>query len=325
MLGMGAWLVINMQASAGVMIAATVLLSRALAPVEHLISGWRSLLDARAAWSRLSERTTSPTEKHKVTLPDPVGTLDVERLSYAFAANRPPVIRNLNFSLPAGQSLGVIGASASGKTTLLRLLLGIWRPQAGAVRLDGADVAHWDRTQLGAHIGYVPQDVELFAGTVGQNIARLSSATDPITSEAIVRAAQLAHAHDMILQLPDGYDTQIGEGGAVLSGGQRQRIALARAMFGEPTLIVLDEPNANLDAAGEAALLAALQDLKACGVTVVIVTHSPTLMSSLDKLLLLKNGSLELFGPTAAVLARLNAGSSKVVAFSPAKNTEALA
>jgi PrtD family type I secretion system ABC transporter len=325
MLGTGAWLVIDMQASAGVMIAATVLLSRALAPVEHLIGGWRSLLDARAAWSRLSERTTSHADQQKVALPNPVGTLDVERISYAFASNRPPVIRNLSFSLPVGQSLGVIGASASGKTTLLRLLLGIWRPQSGAVRLDGADVAHWDRNALGAHIGYVPQDVELFAGTVGQNIARLSTANDASTSEAIVRAAQLAHAHEMILQLPEGYDTQIGEGGAVLSGGQRQRIALARALFGEPKLIVLDEPNANLDSAGEAALLAALQDLKARGVTVVVVTHNPTLMSSLDKLLLLKNGALELFGPTAAVLARMNAGSSRVVAFNSAKNTEALA
>jgi PrtD family type I secretion system ABC transporter len=326
MLGIGAWLVVDMQATAGVMIAATILLSRALQPVEHLISGWRSLLDARGAWHRLGERTANTSARNQVALPAPVGRIDVERLSYTFAASKPPVIRNLNFSLRAGESLGIVGASASGKTTLIRLLLGIWRPQTGAVRLDGADIAHWERTALGAHVGYVPQDVELFAGTVAENIARLNANAAAGTSEAIVRAAQLAHAHEMILQLPEGYDTQIGEGGAVLSGGQRQRIALARALFGEPRLVVLDEPNAHLDIAGEAALLAAIADLKARAVTIVMVTHSPALMAPLDKLLLLKNGSLELFGPAPAVLARLGAGSpSRVVAFSSAKNTEALA
>ncbi len=189
-------------------------------------------------------------------------------------------------------------------------------------------MSRWDRDALGAHVGYLPQDVELFAGTVGENIARLGAASGAGASERIVRAAQLAHAHEMILQLPDGYDTQIGEGGAVLSGGQRQRIALARALYGEPRLVVLDEPNANLDTAGEAALLAALAELKARGVTVIMVSHSPTLMSALDKLALLKNGALELFGPSAAVLARLRLAAATATASCPsrpARPAEALA
>jgi ABC-type protease/lipase transport system fused ATPase/permease subunit len=203
------------------------------------------------------------------------------------------------------------------------LLLGLWRPQTGIVRLDGADISRWDRDGLGAHIGYLPQDVELFSGTVAENIARLGETSGPAASKRIVRAATLAHAHEMILQLPDGYDTQIGEGGAVLSGGQRQRVALARALYGDPRVVVLDEPNANLDAAGEGALLAALSDLKARGVTVIMVSHAPALMAALDKLLVLKNGALDLFGPSAPVLARLQSP-SRVVSF-PAKSTEATA
>jgi PrtD family type I secretion system ABC transporter len=320
MLALGAWLVIDMQASPGVMIAATILLSRALQPVEQLISGWRSLLDARGAWRRLGERGASMLPEPKLQLPVPTGRIEVERLTYALAPTRPPLIRNLNFSIAAGESIGIIGASASGKTTLLRLLLGLRRAHSGCVRLDDADISQWDRSALGTHVGYLPQDIELFAGTVAENIARLGPTLD---SDAIVRAAQLAHAHEMILQLPEGYETQIGEGGAVLSGGQRQRIALARALFGQPRLVILDEPNANLDGVGEAALLAALADLKARGVTVILVTHSARLMAAFDKLLLLKQGALEMFGPTAAVLARLR-DPSRVVAFS-SKNIEALA
>ena len=325
-LALGAWLVIDLKASAGVMVAATILLSRALAPVEFLISGRRAMIEARGAWRRLSERIASPASP-TVALPAPAGRLDVERLAYTFAGTRAPLIRNIAFSLQPGDSLGVIGPSACGKTTLLRLLLGLWRPQTGAVRLDGADISRWDRDALGAHVGYLPQDVELFAGTVGENIARLGETLGAQASERIVRAARLAHAHEMILQLPEGYDTQIGEGGAVLSGGQRQRIALARALFGEPRLVVLDEPNANLDLAGEAALLAALADIKARGVTVVVVSHNPTFMAALDKLALLKNGALEMIGPSAAVLARLRASPapSRVVSFPAARQSEVTA
>jgi PrtD family type I secretion system ABC transporter len=322
--------VIDLQSSAGIMVAATILLSRALQPVENLIGGWRTLLEARDAWARLGERSapasvtvTSP----NIFLPVPTGRIEVERLAFTFAPSRPALIRNISFSISAGQSLGVIGASASGKTTLARLLLGLWRPQAGVVRLDGADISRWDRDALGEHVGYLPQDVELFAGTVGQNIARFREASGAAASEKIVHAAQLAHAHEMILQLPDGYDTQIGDGGAVLSGGQRQRIALARALFGSPRLVVLDEPDANLDLAGQAALLVALANLRSHGATVIVVSHNLDLMSALDKLLVLKNGALDLFGPSAAVMARLNMApqANRVVAFPPARKDEALA
>jgi PrtD family type I secretion system ABC transporter len=327
MLGLGAWLVIDMQASSGVMIAATILLSRALQPVEHLISGWRALADARGAWQRLSERDADMPAEMAVALPQPRGAIDVDRLAYAFGPSRPAVLRNVSFALAPGESLGVVGASASGKTTLVRLLLGLWRPQTGCVRLDGADTSRWARDALGEHVGYLPQGVELLSGTIGENIARLGAVSGAEISERIVRAARLAHAHEMILQLPDGYETQIGDGGAVLSGGQRQRIALARALYGDPRLVVLDEPNANLDTAGEVALLAALADLQARSVTVIVVTHSPMLMAALDKLALLKNGTLEMFGPATAVMTRMRqpAAAQRVVAFPPGKTSEASA
>jgi PrtD family type I secretion system ABC transporter len=302
MLGAGAWLVIDAHASAGIMVAATILLGRALQPVEHLISGWRMQVEARGAWRRLNERSVAQATSG-LALPAPTGRLEVERIVFTIAPMRPALIRGVGFALEAGESLGLIGPSASGKTTLIRLILGIWTPQAGVVRLDGADIARWDRDALGACVGYLPQDVELFAGTVAENIARLG-AVDP---ERVVEAARLAHAHEMILRLPEGYDTQIGEAGAVLSGGQRQRIALARALYGSPRLVVLDEPNANLDGDGERALAGALEALKARGVTVIMVGHRPAMMSRLDKLAVLRDGTLEAFGPSAAVLPRLRA------------------
>ena len=325
MLAVGAWLVVDMQASAGIMIAATILLSRALQPAEYLISGWRTLTDARNAWRRLNNRAATASPETTVDLPAPMGRIDVDKLVYAFGAGKAAVIRNLSLSIAPGESLAIIGPSASGKTTLVRLLLGLWRPQTGIVRLDGADIARWNRDALGQHIGYLPQDVELFAGTVGENIARLGDVSGGIDSERIVRAAQLAHAHELILQLPDGYDTQIGEAGAVLSGGQRQRIALARALFGDPRIVVLDEPDANLDAAGEAALLAALADMKSRGVTVVVVSHNPALMSAVDRILLLRSGALEMFGPAAAVLARMKNGApeQRIVQFPQPRHSEA--
>jgi PrtD family type I secretion system ABC transporter len=318
-LAFGAWLVIGREASPGIMIAATILLGRALQPVELLIGGWKAMIEARAAWRRLSELPARAPQS-RLALPTPRGRLDVERLTYSFSAERPPMLRGVSFSVMPGESLGIVGASAAGKTTLLRLLLGLRTAQAGKVRLDGADIARWDREALGRCIGYLPQDVELFAGTVAANIARLQQ-PDP---EAVIRAARLAQAHDLILQLPDGYDTDIGEGGGRLSGGQRQRIALARALYGDPRLLVLDEPNANLDEEGDAALAAVLAELKTRGVTVVVVTHRRSLTSRLDRIAVLRDGKIESFGHTATVLARFanasGADSARVVAFPAAES-----
>ncbi len=302
MLALGAWLVIGAHASAGIMIAATILLGRALQPVELLIGGWKQLIEARGAWRRLSERSWVLPDTDRMALPAPSGRLEVDRLLFGTVANRPPLIKGVAFTLEPGTSLGIIGPSASGKTTLVRLILGIWKPQGGVVRLDGADIARWDRDALGVHIGYLPQDVELFAGTVAENIARLG----PVDAERVHAAARLANAHDMILRLADGYDTQIGESGAVLSGGQRQRIALARALYGDPCLVVLDEPNANLDAEGELALRAALGALKERGVTVIVVGHRPALMARLDRLAILNDGAIEASGPANEILSRLS-------------------
>jgi len=312
-LGLGAWLVIGREASPGIMIAATILLGRALQPVECLISGWKALSEARSAWKRLGDRAIGGPQS-RLALPPPKGRLDVERIVFSAAPNRPPLIRGVEFSLLPGESLGLVGPSASGKTTLVRLLLGIRTPQAGTVRLDGADLARCDRNTLGRTVGYLPQDVELFAGSVAANIARLQQPD----SQAVVRAAQLARAHELILRLPDGYETEIGEGGCLLSGGQRQRIALARALYGDPRLLILDEPNANLDEEGDEALCAALAELKARGVTVVLVGHRRRVMHQLDKLAVLRNGALEAIGPTAAMLARLRDG-TKVLAFPTAE------
>jgi PrtD family type I secretion system ABC transporter len=301
MLALGAWLVIDRHASPGIMVAATILLGRALQPVEQLIGGWKVLVEARGAWRRLSERPIASGATPELELPAPNGRVEVERVIFSAVPMRPPLIKGVALTLEAGESLGVIGPSASGKTTLIRLILGIWKPQAGVIRLDGADIARWDRDALGQHIGYLPQDVELFAGTVAENIARLG----PVDSAQVVAAAQLAHAHEMILRLPDGYETQIGDAGAILSGGQRQRIAFARALYGNPKLVVLDEPNANLDAQGQAALTTALRELGARGVTTIMVGHSLDLMSHLDKLAVLKDGALEAFGPSATILSQL--------------------
>jgi len=306
MLGVGAWLVIGAGASPGVMVATTILLGRALQPLELLVSGWKQQLEARGAWRRLNERRSPSQAEPPLSLPTPSGRLDVERLVFGHEANRPALIKGAQFSLEAGESLGLIGPSASGKTTLARLLLGIWRPQSGTVRLDGADIGHWDRDALGAHLGYLPQDVELFAGTVAENVARLG----PVDDERVVAAARLAHAHDMVLRLPQGYDTPIGDGGSRLSGGQRQRIALARALYGDPKLVVLDEPNANLDAEGDQALRAALQTLKARGTTVIVVGHRPALMASLDKIAVLKDGAVVAFAAAAALLPQLAASAA---------------
>lgn len=301
-LGVGAYLVIGLDASSGVMIAATILLGRALAPVEGVVAGWKALVDARSAYGRLDRLLRSRAQDKTVTtLPAPSGALALERVVFGFRDRPQMVIKGVSLDLEAGETLALIGPSASGKSTLARLIVGIWAPAAGTVRLDGADVAAWPREDLGQYVGYLPQDVELFAGTVAENIARLGVPD----SAAVVAAAQRANAHDMILRLPNGYDTAIGEAGALLSAGQRQRIALARALYGGPRLVVLDEPNSNLDAEGDVALHAALDALKRERTTCIVITHRPSLLETADKVLVLREGAAHLFGTRAEVLARV--------------------
>ena len=302
MLAVGAYLVVAQDVTAGVMIAATILLGRALAPVETLVAGWRSLVDARSARRRLDEllQDTRASEPH-TELPAPKGRLEVEKL--VFGLRDKAILRGVSFKLEPGEALALVGPSASGKSTLARLLVGVWKPLAGAVRLDGADVSAWPRAALGPHIGYLPQDVELFGGTVAENIARLG---EPESGE-VVRAAHRAHVHELILRLPKGYDTEIGEGGQALSPGQRQRIALARALYGNPRLVVLDEPNSDLDSDGEEALLRTLQGLKNAGVTIVIIAHRPSLLRGADKMLVLREGMVDRFGSRAEVMERITA------------------
>jgi len=300
MLATGAFLVVAQDATAGVMIATTILLGRALAPVEALVAGWRSLVEARNAWRRLSELLgASPRAEGRTELPAPAGQVELEGVAFRLADK--VILRGVSFKLAAGEALGLIGPSASGKSTLARLIVGVWKAGGGVVRLDGADVAAWPREKLGPHLGYLPQDVELFGGTVSENIARMGT---PDAAE-VVRAAQRAHVHDLILRLPKGYDTEIGENGQSLSPGQRQRIGLARALYGNPRLVVLDEPNANLDHEGEEALQRTLDVLKADGVTVVVIAHRPSLLRNVDKMLVLNDGAVASFGPRAEVMARV--------------------
>lgn len=309
MLGAGAYLVIDLHVTAGVMMAATILLGRALAPVETAISGWKSLVDARSAYRRLSQLLAdNPLEAPTTELPAPRGDLSVEKVVFGIRGQDKAILRGVSFQLAAGESLGIIGPSASGKSSLARVITGVWKPQSGVVRLDGADVSAWSRELLGPHVGYLPQDVEIFAGTVAENIARMGE----VDSEAVIRAAQRANAHDMILRLAKGYDTEVGESGGVLSGGQRQRLALARALYGDPRLVVLDEPNANLDGEGEEALMRTMRDLKAENVTLLVVSHRPSLLAGVDKVMVLRDGLVEMFGPRAEVIARVTRGAAGV-------------
>lgn len=314
-LGVGAWLVLYQEITAGASIAASIIMGRALAPVEQLIGGWRQLVQARQSHRRLQVFLQMPPMRPVVTSPPPPrGRLTVERVTYGFPGQGTPLIKGVSFQLEAGESLAVIGPSAAGKTTLIRLLIGTIPPASGAVRLDGADVFLWPREDFGRHVGYLPQDVELFDGSVFQNIARMGEA-EP---EEVFAAARLAGCHEMILRLPRGYDTEIGEGGQHLSGGQRQMIGLARAMFRMPRLIVLDEPNSNLDGDSEAVLIQSLQRLKAEGATVVLVSHRPALVQGVDKVLLLRDGQVEMFGARAEVLKRLMGGAQPRPAELPA-------
>ncbi len=290
MLSLGAWLVIREGATPGVMIATTIILGRALAPVEQLIAGWNALAEARLAHERLTMLLGRPQEGAvATTLPRPTGRLQVESLGYAAADSGRVLLRQVSLAASPGEILAVVGGSGAGKTTLARLLVGVLKPAAGLVRLDGADIRQYDPRQLGAAIGYLPQDVELFPGSVAENIGRFTGAE----STAVIAAAQAAGAHELIVRLPQGYDTPVGEAGRLLSGGQRQRVALARALFGEPALVVLDEPDASLDAEGEDALIAAMQRLKARGATVVAVTQRRRLLSIADKVLVMNEGAIE--------------------------------
>ncbi len=319
-LGVGAWLVIGAGASPGIMVAATILLARALQPLEQLVTGWKQWVDARGAWQRLCEPGSAAPATTSLRLPAPSGRLAVERLVFGHDAQRPALIKNVSFAVRAGESLGIVGASGSGKTTRVRLLLGLWTPRAGSVRLDDADIASWPRDALALHLGYLPQDVSFFDGSVAQNIARLG----PVDDQQVVRAAQLAQAHEMILRLPQGYDTMLGDAGIALSGGQRQRIALARALHGAPRLVVLDEPDAHLDADGEAGLKAALRELKANGTTVIVVGHRAGLMAQLDTIAVMKDGALQAIAPAADMLARWRTGNVRTLA-TPTADTKGIA
>jgi len=302
----GAWLVIHQEMTAGAMMAGSIIVARALQPVEQTIGVWKHAMSAREAFRRLKAFFAEPPlRRETMPLPAPRGELGVENVSYAHAANKDAMaLSNVSFALPAGQSMAVIGPSGSGKSTLMRLLVGVALPRRGFVRLDGADMFAWDRAQIGGHVGYLPQDVELFAGTVRQNIARMTDG-DP---DAVAAAAKLAGVHELILRLPKGYETQIGEGGARLSAGERQRIGLARALYGKPRLVVLDEPDSNLDTDGEASLINAIRALKDEGVTIVATTHRPNLVEALDYVLGLRAGKVTMYGPRQAVLAQLAAG-----------------
>ena len=309
-LGFGALLVLENKITPGMMIAASILIGRALAPVQQVIGVWKSWSSTRSAYERL----TALLEKHPprdagMALPKPTGQMSVEGVAAAPPGITVPVLRNVTFALQAGDVLGVIGPSGCGKSTLARLMVGVWPALAGKVRLDGADIYQWNKAELGPHLGYLPQDIELFGGSIAENIARFGE----VDSEKVVEAAKRAGVHDMVLHMPKGYDTLLGDGGAGLSGGQKQRLGLARAMYGDPSLLVLDEPNSNLDDVGEAALLKAVHEMRQRGKTVVLITHRTSAIAATTKLLLLRDGIAAMFGPTNQVLAALNEQNQKQI------------
>jgi ATP-binding cassette subfamily C protein len=302
-LGLGAYLVIERETTAGAMFAANILLGRALQPVEQVVGSWRGLVSVREAYQRLSALFASiPSRDASLTLSKPVGQISVEGLTYAIPGNPKPLLRGVTFALEPGDILGVIGPSGAGKSTLARHLVGVLKPTAGAVRLDGADVSHWVHNSLGHYVGYLPQDIELFSDTVSSNISRFQLNMD----EEVLRASKAAGVHDLVLRLPLGYDTSVGEGGAVLSGGYRQRLALARAVFGDPRLVVLDEPSSNLDEEGDTSLMNCITQLKQRGVTVILISHRPSTIRAVDKILVLRDGVVDMFGSKVEVMEKLS-------------------
>ncbi|MFN5035240.1 MAG: type I secretion system permease/ATPase [Bradyrhizobium sp.] len=299
-LALGAWLVINQQATAGVMLAATILSIRALAPIELAIANWRSFIAVRASVGQLAEALAAVPSRSAVTpLPAPKNEVRVTSISLTAPASDAVVLHEVSFALRAGNAVAVVGPSGSGKSTLARALVGIGAPVRGVIRIDGATLAQWDPLALGPSIGYLPQDVALFRGTVAENISRFAASPD---AGRLLAAAREAGVHELILRLPDGYETEVGDGGLMLSGGQRQRIALARALYGDPFLVVLDEPNSNLDSEGERALIHAIARVRARGGIVVVIAHRPAVLQAVDHMLVLNEGRMQAFGTTAAVL-----------------------
>jgi ATP-binding cassette subfamily C protein EexD len=301
-LGLGAYLVIEREISPGLMIAGSILLGRALAPIDMIIGSWKGFINARGQYQRLQQVLLNiPAETEKMPLPAPTGKIQFEKAQVVPPGAKTPAIKDLSLTIESGDIVGVLGPSGAGKSTLSRALLGIWPCTSGKIRLDGVEVFAWNRDELGPYIGYLPQDIELFEGSISENIARFGD----IDPEAVVKAAKMAGVHELILRLPEGYDTVIGADGGVLSGGQRQRIGLARALYGNPVLVVLDEPNSNLDDQGEQALGLALQQLKENRATVIVVTHRSNILSRVDKLLILEDGALAVYGSKDQVIAHL--------------------
>jgi len=309
LLGMGALLALQGQISPGMVIAGSLLLGRALAPIDMLVASWKGFSVARAQYARLGELlVTIPAEREAMSLPAPEGNLTAEQVIVIPPGSQVAVVRGVSLQLDAGEVLGIVGPSASGKSSLARSLLGIWPASSGKVRLDGADISAWDRAELGPHIGYLPQDIELFNGSIFENVSRFGE----LSSEKVVAAAKLSGVHEMILQLPQGYDTVIGAAGGVLSGGQRQRIGLARAVYGSPKLMILDEPNSNLDDQGEKELVEAISRIKKMGCTVIVITHRTMVLQCVDKILVMKAGQAVAFGPKDQVIASLTAPAAAI-------------
>jgi PrtD family type I secretion system ABC transporter len=302
-LGVGAYLVIHQEATAGIIIAGSILSARALAPVDLAIAHWKSFVAARQSWHRLTKLLQQmPVKPTPTLLQSPSSRLSVEGVGIAAPGDQKVIVQDVNFALTAGAGLGVIGPSGSGKSSLARALVGVWQPFRGKVRLDGAALDQWSTDVLGRHIGYLPQDVELFAGTVAQNICRFDPEAKP---EMVLAAAKDAGVHDMIIKMRDGYNTQVGEQGAALSAGQAQRVALARALYGDPFLVVLDEPNSNLDTEGDEALTRAVRSARERGAIVVVVAHRPIGIEAVDQILVLRDGRMQAFGPKETVLAQV--------------------
>jgi len=326
LLCVGAWLAVENMISAGAMMAASIVMGRALAPVEQIVGQWKRIIACRAAYRRLDELFKAlPAEAAPTALPAPTGKIEVEGAIVFPPAATKAAVRGVSFSLEAGDIMAVVGSSSSGKSSLARAMAGVWPVKQGVIRIDGAAYTQWDANKLGKFIGYLPQDVDLFHGTVAENIARLGLVDD----ELVVEAAKQAGAHEAILKLPNGYDTPIGEGGTALSGGMRQRIGLARALYGDPRLIILDEPNANLDEEGERALARALQTMKAAKRTVIMITHRPSILANVDKVMVMTFGQVLAFGPRDEVIAKMRgntvavvSNNSKPTAVAPIRQTQ---